>query len=506
MAEVHFGYGRAALRQRLCRLGAWLLVGVVLLGTATRLRCYLSCHSYWYDEAYVLLNVSHRTVGELLQPLDDQQAAPPLFLFVLRGLYLLGGAPEWLMRLPAFVAGLAALALAVPLARFVIGRRSSLWVVGLGAICHHAVCHGCEVKPYAIDLLFAETVLLSTAVLLTEGTAPGWRMAARIALLVTGGIGPWLSYPGVFVLGAAAAALLWQAWRRRSRSLGWVAATLCVLVVSSSVALWYFVARHQHTHYLDEYWAASFPDLSSLLGAVKWSIGYLVHVGHYATTGLGAPLLLLALVGWVRLGRRSVALLLLLTLPLALAWLAGAVRAYPLADRLVFFAAPCLWLPAAAGADLIVRSWAARRAVFAWLALAGILLAPGALRMVRENSGGRTVTGFREAFAEAHERMRHGDYLWVSHPQVYEVYFGHPHWLLGPYTPLERLEQAARTGRVWMICNPQLPGLTLFPDVFARLQTAGAVASSRAHVEGLEIVLYEPGPPAQSVASRSPAR
>jgi hypothetical protein len=510
MATVRLERPAAEGRRRQYRFALWALAGLLVLGVVARVSAYLSCVSYWYDEAYVLLNVTHRTCGELLQPLADEQAAPPLFLFLLRGLYLLDGSPEWLMRLPAFLAGMAALALAVPLARLIVGRRGWFWAVALCAICHHAVSHGSEVKPYAFDLLFAEVVLLCAALLCGVGRpASGFGRPAAyptMGLLMAAMLGPWVSYPSVFLLGAAVIAILWVAWCRRDRVLAWTAATVCSVLIISGGALWFFVVRHQHTRYLEQYWAAFFPDLSSLTRAISWSIGYLVRVGHYGATGLGIPMLLLALLGWWRIARRSMALLLLLTLPLILAWLAAALCVYPLGDRLLFFAAPCLWLPAATGADALVRRWQGKRGALIGVVLAAVMLVPGSVRMVKELCGGRTMPGFREAFILAHQRMRTGDYLWVSHPQVYEVYFGHPDWLLGPYTPMGRLDQAARSGRVWMICNPQVPGLTLYPDVFARLHDCGCVPGKTSHVEGLEIVLYTPGPAAESVASRSSKR
>src|SRR5262249_55085601 len=125
-----------------------LLGALLLLGLVARCRHYLLGHSYWYDEAYLLLNVFSRSGGELLGPLDHAQAAPPLFLLLLRGLYVWAGPQEWVMRLPAFVSSLLSLVLIVPLARRVVGRPGWVWAAGLGAVCFHGVTHGAEVKPY----------------------------------------------------------------------------------------------------------------------------------------------------------------------------------------------------------------------------------------------------------------------------------------------------------------------------------------------------------------------
>src|SRR3954462_2427628 len=99
----------------------FLLLTLLGLGFTLRIRQYAACPSYWYDEAYLLLNVFSLSFEELLGPLRENQAAPPLFLWALRGLYLALGGSEWIMRLPALLASLAGLLLLVPLARRLAG-------------------------------------------------------------------------------------------------------------------------------------------------------------------------------------------------------------------------------------------------------------------------------------------------------------------------------------------------------------------------------------------------
>src|SRR5262249_33743734 len=140
-------------------------------------------------------------------------------------------------------------------------------------------------------------------------SAPGGRLTGCIGLLLAAALGPWLSYPSVFCLGAASAALLVEFCRRPGRGLGWTWVGLNVVLAASAAAAWYFAARYHHTASLQTYWASFFPDASSPWAALRWAAGYLVEVGHYGATGLGMPLLLLAVPGWVVLGRRSPALL-----------------------------------------------------------------------------------------------------------------------------------------------------------------------------------------------------
>src|SRR5579875_505344 len=154
------------------RLSRNILFTLLALGIAARIRQYAACPSFWYDEAYLLLNVYHKSFVELLGPLGDNQAAPPLFLWLLRGLYHFGGGSEWWMRLPALAASLAGLLVMIPLARRVAGPRGRLWAVAFCTFGHHAALHANEVKPYALDFLMTELILL--AALRCRATVRSW--------------------------------------------------------------------------------------------------------------------------------------------------------------------------------------------------------------------------------------------------------------------------------------------------------------------------------------------
>lgn len=469
-------------------LSALALVALVVLGALARGRLYLARTSYWYDEAYLLLNVFDRSFATLVGPLGNEQAAPPLFLFSLRALYLAAGGAEWAMRLPAFAASLAALAVMVPLARAAVGRRGALVAAGLGAVCYHGVTHGSEVKPYALDLLATEVLLLAGAAFLTP--APGGRRWPGPALLAAAVVAPWCSFPSVFSIGAVSSAVLTAAWRGRAAGMWrfWCAFNLAALV--SCLALWWVAARHLSTPGLRQFWGDYFPDLSSPGRAALWTLRYLVETANYGATGLGVPLLLLAAAGLTAVARRSPEVAVLLAAPPALAWVAGAAGKYPLGDRLVFFAAPCVWLAAAAGGVALLRRLRFRPAAVA--ALAAALLLPGAARMLKHLPRTEGKSGFREAFALVDARRRPGEALFVSHPEVYEVYHARPPRPDETAAPLECADGSPVTGGVWVVTTPQQPGLTLFPQAFEHLRAAAGPPRLHQSFNGIEVSYYEP--------------
>ncbi|HEY7424108.1 MAG TPA: glycosyltransferase family 39 protein [Gemmataceae bacterium] len=456
-----------------------ILLALLVLGIALRVRQYAACPSYWYDEAYLLVNVFDKSFLELLGPLRENQAAPPLFLWTLRALYQLAGGSEWCMRLPALAASMAGLLMMVPLARRGAGWRGGLWAVAFCALGHHAAAHGGEVKPYTLDFLMTELILLAML------------RRARAALCVLAVIAPWASYPSVFVLGAASLALLVHTLRRRERSLAVCWGVMTVLFVLSSLVLWQTVARHQATSALREFWAASFLDLSSPGAALMWVGRCLVEIGNYGTREMGLPLLVLALLGAVSLGRRAPSRVVLLAGPLLLALTASALHRYPLGGRLLFFLVPCVWLLAGRGLGVLIHRLPARRAWLGWI-LPVALLIPVTLWAGRLFFKVTPRCQFREAFAYVERQRIPGDALWVSHPQVYEVYHGHAPDL-SAYSPPEMVEQTARVGRLWMVCavagSRERPTA---PETVGRVRASPCAPLNRRCFRGLEVVLYGP--------------
>jgi hypothetical protein len=394
-----------------------LLAGLLVLGIGVRLRHYLAAPSYWYDEAFVLVNVFDKSFVELAGPLRCEQAAPPLFLWTLRALYITAGGSEWAMRAPAFLASVLAVLAMIPLARRVTGGW--LWAVAFATVSQPALFHTVCVKPYAGDLL-ATVLVYHCGMRLLRGTGRDqWLMATAVAIIM-----PWYSYPSIFALGGVSLALGVETLRRRS----WRAAVGCTLLslawAGSFATAWLLVGRHQQSHHLKEYWQRGFLDYSSFPAALRWIAYHLYKIGDYGTTGMGVPLLLLGSVGADALARRWPALLAMLLGQLLLAIGASAARLYPLDDRLTFFAVPTIWLLAAIGVDAIL----AFRSAFRWkwliAGLIALTLLPGVVRYGYWVAVVPEKTEFRQAFRYVQRRAGPEDVVWVSQPEVYEVYFG----------------------------------------------------------------------------------
>jgi hypothetical protein len=59
---------------------------------------FFAARSLWLDESMLALNIASRPLGELLRPLDYNQVAPPLFLWLSRLSIRLAGTNEMALR------------------------------------------------------------------------------------------------------------------------------------------------------------------------------------------------------------------------------------------------------------------------------------------------------------------------------------------------------------------------------------------------------------------------
>jgi hypothetical protein len=152
-------------------------VAIVMLGLLLRL---LTRHTFWYDEAMLLTNITEGTLGELFGPLPFyDQAAPLLYVLLLKLIHTLAGLNEVLLRLPSWFAGGAAL--------WIMARRMP-GLTNLERACAAAVLAGSytfaylttEAKQYNFEVLCA-CVLMA----FFQGPAASVRgLAARLAFLL----------------------------------------------------------------------------------------------------------------------------------------------------------------------------------------------------------------------------------------------------------------------------------------------------------------------------------
>jgi len=408
-------------RMRAERALLWTLAGALLLaGLAFRLVQYFANRSLWLDESMLALNIASRSAWGLLRPLDYNQVAPPLFLWLGRLSVVLGGTNEMALRAWPMLAALAVLPLLALVAYRLLGPAGGLATIALASLSPTLVFYANEAKPYGSDAFVTVLVLGATLRVRDRPSATSrW-----LALAATGVAGLLLSIPAAFVLPAALAALAVDPATGRER---WRSLAACATLWAATLAALYFAiyraaARNPYQQQgYDQAFLSPGPgwvDRARLaLRGTVWPsfAGIGSHIPGLPDWALALTALVL-IAGLVVLVRRhGPPVGLLVALPIVLVTAASALRRYPLGvPRMMVFAAPLLVLMAAgAVAALAARLRPHARPLF--LAAAGLLcLVPLLKTRVAEALAPPEGEDARTLVAAFRERPASGEAVYVA--------------------------------------------------------------------------------------------
>ncbi|MHB1157284.1 MAG: hypothetical protein ACYC26_10660 [Phycisphaerales bacterium] len=397
-----------------------LLIAAITLGVGARVTRYAANLNLWGDEAYVAVNIVERTPAELMQPLNNRQVAPPMWLWAARGCWKAFDSLDAL-RLPAFISGLATLGVFTLLARRVSRTGETAWAVTLFAASYPLIRYSAEAKPYASDSL-ATTIILTCAAYAFlapppsgeagRGNAKTRRMpvqssddaTSRSPLQLPPGGGEkswplwllamllpallWLSYPAVIVTaGVGIWAIIMLILRRRDpgHRPHRRAVVACVITAGVAAALLGLLvvlpARHQADGFMQNFWQLGFPPVEKPWRIPWWLLK--VHTGKmmgypFGDKNFGSTfttvLFLAGAIAWWQSRRRAALTLLLAVMLAALAAACAGVYPYGVHVRIMLFLSPVICLLAGAGIERIAR-WIREDHAMIWrVVLAMILL------------------------------------------------------------------------------------------------------------------------------------
>ncbi len=326
---------------RWVRLAWWLTLAAIGL----RIYHFLRNPAVWCDEIWILRNITDKTYIEQLGPLFDIQAAPPLFLWSERSIWLLFGDNIFALRSLPLLASCLGMLLLYRSGRLILSSAAIPWVIFIFGFSNNLVDYTCEVKPYVIDAFFALLVLW----LFLETRS--WRLGVRLLMFVA--ICPLVifsSYPGCFVCGSLLTALLPSVWQIRRSVTIWAAYCFLTAVVFGSFALVYFgPIQAQRTDVLQSLWI-DYPNWREPWTVPVWTAGSLFRLFEHFWRPTGVILVAPLAVGiWMRRRQSSWAELAMLLGPASLAFFAALLRKYPFESRLIVFVLPGICLLIGAG-------------------------------------------------------------------------------------------------------------------------------------------------------------
>lgn len=348
----------------------------IVAGAAVRAWALSQRGSLWLDEGALALNVLTRGFAALAHPLDWGQAAPVGFLWIERLVAGNADVPDRWLRLVPLCAGIA-----LPWVLWQLGRR----VVGTGVGALAAVTaagsllalrYSTEAKPYASDAVVAAALLwLAHEVCQAPAVMARWWALSAAAVIAVA-----LSIPSVFVIAAVVAAIASDADARRSPGARRVAVPALAISAALFAALWVLAYRPSASSpHLRDYWSPVMLDLTAddrvvrvvrVLMELTWIP--LRWTGSLLGTAAGTALWVGGVI-FVAQRKRSDALL--LAGPVAFAAAASVLGAYPLSDRLAFFAVPGVWVAQAAAVIGIRNAAFSHRSMVANARMAAVFVA-----------------------------------------------------------------------------------------------------------------------------------
>lgn len=396
-----------------------------LVGISFAVASFLADRGLWLDEASLGLNLLERGHASLLQPLDYGQAAPLLYLQLVKACADIFGPSSLSMRLPSLLAFLTTVILFDGILQRTL-KAPAARIIAMSLLCFNLMLlrYSGELKQYMTETMVC---LLVTSLALRFHEQGGVR---HLPLLLAGLLGILLSHTAVMVLAMAGSVLLLQWVRERDPDV-LRAGLVCGLCWMAAMAGYYilYAKGHPSRDFLMQYWerAGGFgppevfgPDSVRYLTGKLELMRNAKNIFHIPVRWANLTLLLVPLGAWLMGTDRRNLHLLLLALPVFLHLLLSYLRIYPFDIRLTIYLLPIVILAACIGLDRILLRTGLAGPYVAWAALIACLWQAEVFRR------GQLPIRSEELMPLAREvsqRIRPGDVLWMNPDAWYAFRF-----------------------------------------------------------------------------------
>lgn len=319
---------------------------LLIAGAAIRLYVYLQRRDLIIDEANIARNIYERGFKELAQPLDYQQFAPPVFLWMSKLSSLALGTGELALKLYPLLCGVAALWVFYRLLKDYMPIQAAWYPVSLLSFSPILIRYSSELKQYMPDVFI--TLLLIW--LARNLPLPATRQLRFVLLWIfIGSVAIWSSMPSVFVLAGVGCYYGWQALSDKQYkllllplafSVVWVLqfALYYMLILQEQANSQYLQSFHQYdflfaTPSTKEEWGHNWHVFSELM--IRFE-GYYPYVHNINTAFL--------VIGTIMLIRKATAKSILFIIPILALCASAALNQFSMMARVSLFIIPVLIL------------------------------------------------------------------------------------------------------------------------------------------------------------------
>lgn len=333
-----------------------LVISIIMVGVILRASKYLPAWSMRGDELAVTENLIKKSWGELMtKPLDSNQAAPVGFLLLEKLLVSAFGPLDYILRLPAMLAGCIALILLYSLLHRMGESHGTVFALLALAFGSFPIYYSSELKQYSTDVLIALLLLVLVYGHLHKET----KARDFLKLGVLGALAICFSHPAIFMLAVIGPILLVHHWYD-SQKRWWTLLAGATWVFVFLILYWILLRHQTASEYLVTFWG----NLQSYMPLRPWrNPAWFPNAwGHLLVNIAGFPraaVLLLSVIYVVGVGSllkaRKWQWAAILVLPIAVNMIVSGFQKFPFHGRLILYLVPLVLVVLAIGIGALVR-------------------------------------------------------------------------------------------------------------------------------------------------------
>jgi uncharacterized membrane protein len=248
---------------------------LIFIGVLLRAIQFFYNRSFWGDEAMLALKLLHEPIRDLIV-FSSGQAAPPLFMLLIRAMIGVFGSDDMIFRLIPFFCGILSIPLFYAVALRFLPRNFALFSLGLFSLLDNLIYYSSELKQYNSDV-FSSILLLFIYVKYKEKSST----ALYVILVISALVLIWFSHPIIFV---CASIIIMELFTAIAQKKPCIRAWILSITIGLSFCIQYFLTTiyMNRSVGLNAYWKHAFwPLIPHSILDILWLPINLLRLGSY---------------------------------------------------------------------------------------------------------------------------------------------------------------------------------------------------------------------------------
>ena len=393
-----------------------LLLFIICTGVSVSIVQFLYNRSLWLDESYLALNIINRNFLELLQPLNYEQVAPILFLYIEKLITVLFGLSEYALRLFPLLSYWASIYFLYKIIKILqLNIYATALSLSLFIFNGTIIYYSSEVKQYMTDVLVITYMFYFT--LKNQKSIS----KKYILLGILGTVSIFLSNVSPIILLCCGTFLLYEDLKNGWKEFKHILIISFLWITFFGMYFLFFIYDHPTREFMLRYWSfwggGAFLPLNPLSiefyqFIIRKYYFFYTDLFHFGIIGFYGLQLLFLLGCYYLVEQKKFNLFILGVLPIALHLALSSLKLYPFDTRLILYTCPGFIIVLSYGFEYIFYSIKSYRQVFTQFSF---LLILAFLTYTVYSLTPQKFDEPRESFFYIKQNIKKNDTLFASH-------------------------------------------------------------------------------------------